>query len=99
MGATNRQILRIFMLNGLMIGLMGTAIGVVCGTGLCAALEKYKFIKVPSEVYHTDSLPILMSTEDVVVIALSAIVICFLAAVYPARQAAKVNPTEALRAG
>ena len=99
MGATNGRILRIFMLNGIMIGLMGTGIGVACGTGLCAALKRYKFIKVPVEVYHTDSLPILMNSSDVVAIAISAVVICFLAAVYPARQAAGVNPSTALRAG
>ncbi len=99
MGATNGQISGIFMLNGLMIGLMGTLIGVACGTGLCFALERYRFIKVPVEVYHTDSLPILMNQGDVITIALSAVVICFLAAVYPARQAARVNPSAALRAG
>lgn len=97
-GATNGQILRIFMFNGLMIGLMGTLIGVISGTGLCALLEKYKFIKVPSEVYHTDSLPILTNPEDVTAIAISAVIICFIAAIYPARQASKVNPAEALRA-
>ena len=99
LGATDGQILRIFMLNGFMIGLMGTAIGTFGGLGLCHLLKKYKFIKIPKEVYYTDTIPILLYTSDLVIIALSAIVICFLATIYPARQAAKLNPSESLRNG
>ncbi len=98
-GASDRQILRIFMLTGLMIGMAGTAIGVSCGVGLCWALSRFKFIKIPKEVYYTDSLPILMNHFDVAVIAVSAVLICFLATIYPARQAAEINPSEVLRTG
>ncbi|MDA8162769.1 MAG: lipoprotein-releasing ABC transporter permease subunit [Desulfobacteraceae bacterium] len=96
-GATNRQILKIFVYNGLIVGLIGTFIGVIGGVGLCELLSKYKFIKIPRDVYYTDSLPILLNTTDVVITAASAIIICFIATIYPARQAAKVNPSEALR--
>ncbi len=98
-GATDHQILRIFMYNGLLIGVIGTVIGVVGGTSVCMLLSRYKFIKIPSEVYYTDTLPILLNGFDVAVIAASAIVICFLATIYPSRQAARVNPSEALRTG
>ncbi len=98
-GASDRQILRIFMLTGLLVGLIGTAIGVSGGVGLCLLLSKYKFIKIPKEVYYTDSLPILMNNFDVTFIAVSAVIICFLATIYPARQAARINPSEVLRTG
>ncbi len=96
-GATDGQILRIFMLNGLMIGLLGTFIGVGGGLGLCWLLKHYKFIKIPKEVYYTDSIPILLYTSDVVLITVSAILICFFATIYPARQASGINPSEVLR--
>ncbi len=96
-GATDRVILRIFVYSGLLIGLIGTGIGVTGGTALCKLLSRYKFIKIPSEVYYTDTLPILLKSQDVIAIALSAILICFLATLYPARQAARINPSEALR--
>jgi lipoprotein-releasing system permease protein len=99
LGATDRQILRIFIYNGVLVGLIGTILGVVGGIGLCSLLRKYNFIKIPSDVYYTDRLPILLHSFDVVVIAVSALVICFLATIYPARQAARVNPAEALRTG
>ncbi len=99
LGATDGQILRIFMLNGFMIGLMGTVIGTLGGLGLCHVLKRYKFIKIPKEVYYTDTIPILLYTSDLVIIALSAVIICFLATIYPARQAAKLNPSESLRNG
>ncbi len=96
-GATDGQILRIFMLNGLMIGLIGTFLGVCGGLGLCWLLKHYKFIKIPKEVYYTDSIPILLYSSDVVLITVSAIFICFLATIYPARQASGINPSEVLR--
>ena len=97
MGATNSQILRIFMLNGTMIGIMGTFLGVCGGIGLCWLLKRYKFIKIPKEVYYTDSIPILLYSSDVVIIAASALVICILATIYPARQAASIDPSKILR--
>ncbi len=96
-GATDGVILRIFVYSGLLIGLIGTGLGVTGGTILCKLLSRYKFIKIPSEVYYTDTLPILLKSQDVILIAVSAILICFLATLYPARQAARINPSEALR--
>ncbi|HID97799.1 MAG TPA: FtsX-like permease family protein [Thermodesulfobacteriaceae bacterium] len=102
LGATDRKILRIFVYNGMFVGIIGTALGVAGGVGLCALLSRYKFIRLPkevSQVYSFDTLPVLLYPADVAIIALSALLICFLATIYPARQAAKVNPSEALRTG
>ncbi len=97
LGATDQQILRIFMYNGVTIGLIGTVLGTLGGISLCWALSRYKFIKIPAEVYYTDTLPILLHVPDVLTIAISAVLICFCATIYPAKQAAKVDPSEALR--
>lgn len=99
LGAKDNQILRIFMLNGSIIGFLGTFIGVLGGIGLCSLLKKYKFIEIPADVYFTDKIPVLLNPADVVIIALSAIIICFLATIYPSRQAARVKPSEILRTG
>ncbi len=98
-GATDSTILRIFMLNGLIIGVAGTVAGIVGGTGLCWLLARYKFIKIPSDVYFTDTLPILLKWQDVTAIGVCAVLICFAATIYPARQASRVSPSQALRTG
>ncbi len=97
LGATDGQIQRIFMFNGFMIGLTGTLIGTLGGLGLCYLLKHYKFITIPKEVYYTDTIPILLYPSDVIIIACSAIFICFVATIYPARQAARLDPSESLR--
>jgi lipoprotein-releasing system permease protein len=66
---------------------------------MCALLEKYKFIELPGDVYYLTTLPVKLDLMDVVVIAASALVICFLATLYPARQASKLDPVEAIRYG
>ena len=99
MGATARSIGRIFVIKGLVIGLVGTALGTSAGLGLCTLLERYSFIHLPSDVYYIDTLPVNLKTGDVVLIALSALIICLTATLYPARQAAGVDPVEAIRHG
>ncbi len=97
MGATRRMIRRIFVLLGLIIGTVGTGIGFGLGLGTCFILEKFQFIKLPQDIYYLDHLPVLLQTEDLLLIAATAILLCFLATIYPSRQAAKLNPSEALR--
>ncbi len=97
MGATARNIRNIFMLQGAIIGLVGTALGFALGLGLALALEKYQFIKIPGDVYPMDHLPVRLDWPDLVVIGATALALCFLATLYPARQAAHLKPTEALR--
>jgi lipoprotein-releasing system permease protein len=96
-GATNSGVMIIFMLQGLLIGLIGTFIGIVGGYTLGIVLNKFEIIKLPADVYYLSHLPVKMSLFDFSVVSLSAILISFLATLYPAWQAAKLNPVEPLR--
>lgn len=97
MGATNRAIMAIFIFQGLFIGLAGTTIGVTGGYLLGYLLNTYELIKLPADVYYISSLPVKMNLSDFVAVSLSAICISFLATIYPAYQAARLNPVEPLR--
>jgi lipoprotein-releasing system permease protein len=97
MGATRAAIKRIFMLQGLIIGALGTTGGFTLGLTLCFLLKRYKFIKLPPGAYLTDYVPVLVEWPELVLIALGTVFICFLATLYPARQAALLVPVEALR--
>lgn len=97
MGATTANIRKIFMIEGLLIGVSGTTLGLMGGFGLCALLERYQFVELPRDVYYLSTLPVKMQFTDVALIGFSAIVISLLATLYPSRQAAKLEPSEALR--
>jgi lipoprotein-releasing system permease protein len=97
MGATDKGIMYIFMLQGLLIGILGTLIGVTGGYLLNYILNTYQIIKLPPDVYYLSHLPVKMKLFDFIVVSLSAITISFLATIYPAWQAAKLNPVEPLR--
>ncbi|WP_461832820.1 lipoprotein-releasing ABC transporter permease subunit [Desulfothermus sp.] len=97
MGATKREIKRIFVLLGSLIGFVGTFVGYIFGLGLGYLIEKYQFIKLPKDVYYLDHLPIEYSSLDLVLIGVVAMLLCFLATLYPASQAAKVEPAQVLR--
>ena len=99
MGATARSIGRIFVIKGLMIGLVGTVLGTSAGLVLCALLKRYSFIHLPADIYYINTLPVNMKISDVLLIALCALIICFAATLYPARQAAGIDPVEAIRHG
>jgi lipoprotein-releasing system permease protein len=99
MGATDRSIRRIFVFKGMIIGSVGTSLGVCAGYLLCKLLEKYKFIDLPGDVYYITTLPVRLVAFDVLLIASAAMAICFVATLYPAYQASKLNPVEAIRHG
>jgi lipoprotein-releasing system permease protein len=96
MGATSSSIMRIFIYEGLVIGLVGTLLGVLGGLSLCALLSRYQFIKLP-DVYPISTLPVLVLPSDVILIAVSATIITLVATLYPSWQAAKVDPAVTLR--
>jgi len=97
MGATRKNIGRIFMLEGLIIGLSGTAMGLILGLGLCYILANYQFVELPASVYYVTTLPVKVQLLDVAAICLAAMAVCFTATVYPARRASLLNPVEILR--
>jgi len=97
MGATAGSIMKIFVLEGLIIGAVGTTLGLIGGVGLCEILGRYQFIHLPSDVYYISHLPVKMNGVDFVLVALAAIGISFLATLYPSRQASKLDPVEGLR--
>ncbi len=98
MGATNKTIRKIFIIKGMVIGLIGTLIGTLSGVFICYFLKKYDFIQLP-DAYPFSTLPVQLEYLDVLIISLSAIIICFFSTLYPAHKAAKMDPVEALRYG
>jgi len=95
MGATRREVMRIFMVDGLVIGGVGTLIGIPLGLVVCYLLQE--FYTLPSDIYYISHLPVRIQAMDVIGISLSAVTISFLATLYPSWQAARLNPSEALR--
>jgi len=98
MGATHKTIRRIFIIQGMIIGSFGTLIGTVSGVIVCYFLKKYDFIQLP-DAYPFSTLPVQLEYMDVLVIAGSAVLICFLSTLYPSYRASKMDPIEALRYG
>jgi len=97
MGAKQAQIRRIFVLQGVLIGVTGTAIGLAAGQILCFFADKYRWIRLDAEVYALSYVPFHPRWIDSVWIAALAILISFLATIYPARNASRITPAEALR--
>ncbi|MFC2062184.1 FtsX-like permease family protein [Elusimicrobiota bacterium] len=96
-GATKRQIGMIFSIKGLMIGFFGTGIGVGAGIVLAYLLGKYEFIKLPPQVYLISTLPVRVDLQDIGLIVLTALLISFLATIYPSYRAGHLEVAEELR--
>jgi lipoprotein-releasing system permease protein len=99
MGATRRSISIVFMLQGTLIGLAGTVAGLVLGISLSAVLDRYRLVHIPGDVYQITYVPFRVEPLAVAIVAGTALIICFLATIYPSRQAARLDPAEALRHG
>lgn len=96
MGASSGSIMKIFFFQGLIIALSGTILGLLGGLGLCGLLSRYKFIELPANVYPMSTLPIKVLPSDVIIVAISAVVITLTATLYPSWKASKVKPAEVL---
>ena len=97
MGTSPQRVMRVFMLQGLIIGLIGTTVGASCGLALCWVLDRYRLIQIPMDVYQVSYVPFVVQPFDFVLVVVSAILICFLATIYPSRQASRLDPVQALR--
>ena len=97
MGASARSVTTIFVVQGLMIGIVGTTAGAAAGFTLSRILDRYQLIRVPADVYQVSYLPFVVLPRDFVLVLVTAILICFVATIYPSRQAARLDPAQALR--
>jgi len=97
LGFSSKKILTIFSLQGLILGVIGTFSGVFMGLGVCLALKKYNFIKLPQEIYFVDNLPVAINYLDIALIAFMGVFLSYLFSLFPAAKAAKLQPAEALR--
>ena len=97
MGASSRSITLIFLLQGTIIGVIGTAVGAAAGALLANVLDRYKLISIPGDIYQVSYLPFRLLPGDLIAVVIGAVIVCFLATLYPSRQAAKLDPAQALR--
>jgi lipoprotein-releasing system permease protein len=97
MGASRGGIMKIFMMEGIIIGVIGTLLGCMGGYVLCQLLDTYEFIKLPPDIYQVSTLPVKMSPMDFLTVSFFSILISFLATLYPSWNAGRLDPVEALR--
>jgi lipoprotein-releasing system permease protein len=105
MGATSRSIMKIFIYQGLIIGVIGTALGCVAGVTVALNVQKvslfvekiFHFKILPGDVYYLSELPSKVNYSDVVIIVIGTLLICFLSTIYPSLKASRSDPAEALR--
>jgi len=97
MGSTAESIMRIFMFEGLVVGVVGTTVGSILGFALCWIQETFKIVSLPPEIYFINSLPIDMRPGDFILVGIATLGITFLATLYPAKRAAALTPVEAIR--
>ncbi len=97
MGSSAVSIRRIFMLQGLVIGVLGTSTGAAAGYALIYVLDRYKLIQVPIDVYQISYVPFTLRPLDFAIVVVAALAICFVATIYPSRQASRLDPAQALR--
>ena len=97
MGTPPARVMRIFMLQGTIIGVVGTAIGGALGLALCYTFDRYRLIQIPIDVYQISYVPFVVEPLDFTAVILAALSICFVSTIYPSRQASRLDPVQALR--
>jgi lipoprotein-releasing system permease protein len=97
MGATRDSIRKIFLIKGCVIGVVGTLLGVFLGFAICLLIQKYSFIELPKDVFLISTVPVRIYWSNFLLVAFASLCVCLLASIYPARQAAKLDPVEIIR--
>jgi lipoprotein-releasing system permease protein len=97
MGAGALSVMAVFMMQGSIIGVIGTLIGAAGGVALAAAADHYRLIQIPMDVYQVAYVPFVLEPVYIAIVIAVAVIICFLATIYPAWQAARLDPAQALR--
>ena len=97
MGASARSVMLIFLIQGMIIGTIGTVVGASVGATVAHLLDRYRVIGIAGDVYQVSYLPFRVLTTDLIFIVAGAVIVCFFATLYPSRQAAKLDPAQALR--
>jgi lipoprotein-releasing system permease protein len=96
MGATRSSIRKIFLLKGFIIGVVGTTLGVVLGLLICFLIAQYQF-ELPKDVFLISTVPVRIYWSNFLIVTIASFVVCVLASIYPARQAARLDPVEIIR--
>ena len=97
MGASARSIMLIFFLQGAIIGVIGTIVGATAGALTAYFLDRYRLITIPGDIYQVSYLPFRLMPDDLAAVIIGAVIVCFAATLYPSRQAARLDPAQALR--
>ncbi|MDZ4340958.1 MAG: lipoprotein-releasing ABC transporter permease subunit [Candidatus Binatia bacterium] len=97
MGATRAGIRKIFLIKGCVIGVVGIALGVLFGLGISLLIQEYQFIELPKDVFLISTVPVRIYWSNFLLVGLASLGVCLLASIYPARQAAKLDPVEIIR--
>lgn len=97
MGMTRSGIMRVFVLQGAWIGVAGTVVGTVCGVILALLIGHFEIIRIPPDVYFVDHLPVSLNLFDVLGIVVASVTIAFVATIYPAWKASRLEPVDAIR--
>lgn len=97
MGATSQTITKIFMFEGIAVGLIGMVAGTILGLGITLAQKHFELYKISSSIYKIRALPVELSIIDFIAVPLAVLFLCYVASLYPAKRAAKLNPVESIR--
>jgi lipoprotein-releasing system permease protein len=99
MGSTRSQVMKIFVIKGMILGFVGSVLGTALGYLLCWLQESFALVSIPGEIYFINVLPIDMRFGELALVAVASLLISFLATIYPSRRAAQLFPVDILRLG